>query len=75
MSTLRRRLYRCPNTGLSVQSYACIKTADGAYEVLTCNICQGVHFIDPAISKVLREDKEAETARARPRLTVVIRNS
>jgi len=75
MSTLRRRLYRCPNTGLPVQSYACIKTADGAYEVLTCNICRGVHFIDPATSKVLREDKEAETARARPRLTVVIRNS
>jgi hypothetical protein len=78
MSTLVHRLYRCPNTSLRVQSYACIKTADGAYEVVTCNICRGVHLIDPATGKALGEDKEAkvsETARARPRLTVAVRNS
>jgi hypothetical protein len=73
MSTLMHRLYRCPNTGLRVQSYACIKTADGAYEVATCTICRGVHLIDPATGKVLA--KASETARARPRLTVAARNS
>ncbi len=64
MSTLMHRLYRCPNTGLTVQSYACIKTADGAYEVVTCTICRGVHLIDPATGRVLGEDKEAKVSEA-----------
>lgn len=72
MPPLMHRLYRCPNTGLRVESYACIKTADGAYEVVTCNICRVVHLIDRATGKVVGE---AETARARPRLTVAARNS
>jgi hypothetical protein len=66
---------RCPNTGLAAQSYACIKTADGAYEVLTCNFCRDVHFIDLATGKVLREDNEAETTEPGRRLRVAIRNS
>jgi len=72
MSTLMHRLYRYPNTGVRVQSYACIKTADGAYEVVTCNVCRGVHLVDRATGSVLGEDKDAkvsEMARARPRLT------
>jgi hypothetical protein len=75
MSPLMRRSYRCPNTGLPAQSFACIKSADGAYEVVTCNICRGVHFIDLATGKLLREDKEAEAVTARPRLRVAARNS
>ncbi len=75
MSPLMHRLYRCPNTGLRVESYVCIKTADGAYEVVTYNICRVVHLIDRATGKVLGEGAEAETARARPRLTVAVRNS
>jgi hypothetical protein len=58
MSTLMHRSYRCPNTGLRVQSYACIKTADGAHEVVTCNICRSVHLIDLTTGKVLGEDKK-----------------
>jgi hypothetical protein len=78
MSTLMHRLYRCPNTGVRVQSYACIKTADDAYEIVTCNICRGVHLIDRASGRMLSEDEDAkvsEMAKARPRLTVVVRNS
>jgi hypothetical protein len=60
MSTLMQRSYRCPNTGLRVQSYACIKTADGAYEVVTCNVCRDVHWIEPVTGKVLAEDKDTK---------------
>ena len=77
MLTLMHRLYRCPNMGVRVQSYACIKTADGVYEVVTCTICRGVHLIDRASGRVLGEDKDArvsEMVRARPRLTLVVRN-
>jgi hypothetical protein len=78
MSTLMHRVYRCPNTGVRVQSYACIKTVDGVYEVVTCNICRGVHLIDRASGGVLGGDKDAkvsEMTRARPRLKLVVRNS
>ena len=75
MSTLMRRLYRCPNTGLRVESYACIKIADDAYEILTCNVCKDVHLLDRTTGKVLGEDKEAETDRAGRRLSVAVRNS
>jgi hypothetical protein len=78
MSTLMHRLYRCPNTGVRVQSYACIKTANDGYEIVTCNICRGVHLIDRASGRVLSEDEDAkvsEMAKARPRLMVVVRNS
>jgi hypothetical protein len=62
MSTLMHRLYRCPNTDLRVQSYACIKTADGAYELVTCNICKDVHLIDRTTGKVLGDDKDARVS-------------
>jgi hypothetical protein len=62
MSTLMRRLYRCPNTGLRVQSYACIKTADGAYEVVICTICRGVHLIDARTGTVLGDEKDARVS-------------
>jgi hypothetical protein len=64
MSTLMHRSYRCPKTGLRVQSYACIKTSDGAYEVVTCIICRGVHLIEPATGKVLGEAKDAKVSEA-----------
>ena len=78
MSTLMHRVYRCPNAGVRVQSYACIKTADGVYEVVTCTICKRGHLIDRASGRVLGEDKDtkvSEMARVRPRLTLVVRNS
>jgi hypothetical protein len=45
-----------------VESYACIKTADGAYEVVTCTICRGVHLIDQATGRVFGEDKDAKVS-------------
>jgi hypothetical protein len=47
-----------------VQSYACIRTSDGAYEVVTCTICRGVHVIDLVTGKVLGEDKETKVSEA-----------
>jgi hypothetical protein len=64
MSILMHRLYRCPNTGLRVQSYACIRTSDGAYEVVTCTICRGVHLIDPATGRAFDEDNNANVSEA-----------
>ena len=64
MSTLMQRSYRCPNTGLRVQSYACIRTSDGAHEVVTCTICRGVHLIDPATGRALGEDKDTKVSEA-----------
>jgi hypothetical protein len=64
MSTLMHRLYRCPNTGLRVQSYACIKTAHGAYEVVTCTICRGVHLIDARTGEVFGDEKDARVSDA-----------
>jgi hypothetical protein len=60
MSPLMHRFYRCPNTALRVQSFACIQTSDGAYAVVACTICRGVHLIDRATGKVLGEDKDAK---------------
>src|SRR5262249_51523737 len=50
------------NTGVRVQSYACIKTADDAYEIVTCNICRGVHLIDRASGRMLSEDEDAKVS-------------
>jgi hypothetical protein len=47
-----------------VQSYACIRTSDGAYEVVTCTICKGVHLIDPATGRVLGEEEDAKVSEA-----------
>jgi len=56
------RLYRCPKTGVRVQSYACIKAADDAYEIVTCNICRGVHLIDARTGKVASEESDARVS-------------
>jgi hypothetical protein len=53
--------YRCPKTGLRVQSYSPKKTADGAYEVVVCIICGGVHLLVPATGKVLGEYKDKDS--------------
>jgi hypothetical protein len=67
MSTLMHRSYRRPNTGLRVQSYACIRTSDGAYEVVACTICKSVHWIDPATGSVLDEKEDAKVSAAMQR--------
>jgi len=54
--------YRCPNSGLRVQSYARVKTGDGAYEVVTCTICRGVHLVDARTGKVVSEQSDARVS-------------
>jgi hypothetical protein len=55
--------YRCPDSGLRVQSYARVKTADGDYEVVTCTICRGVHLIDARTGKVVSKENDARLSR------------
>ena len=46
-----------------MQSYARVKTGDGAYEVVTCTICRGVHLIDARTGKVVSEENDARVSR------------
>jgi hypothetical protein len=50
--------YRCPDMGLLVQSRASTRTSDGAYDVVACALCGGVHLINWATGKTLGEAEE-----------------
>lgn len=47
-------LYRCPNTGRTVQGL----TAEDTCEALTCLACRRLHFVNPATGKVLGADDD-----------------
>lgn len=51
-------LYRCPNTGDTVQSFVAEEVDPDVYQQITCIICQQVHFVNPTTGKVLGEDEE-----------------
>jgi hypothetical protein len=56
-------VYRCPATGMNVQGWiADPPTGGGAhtYESVTCLACAQVHLVNPANSRVLGADSEAE---------------
>jgi hypothetical protein len=59
-------MYRCPDTGFRVPSFASTKTSDGAYEVVSCIICGQVHLVDPATRKVLGQDNDRPAKVLRP---------
>lgn len=50
-------IFRCPNTGLSVQG---LTKDDGdkdyTFEAILCTACQRVHWINPKTGKLLGED-------------------
>jgi hypothetical protein len=51
-------LYRCPNTGQTVQGFAAEEISEDAYEGMTCLACRQLHFVNPTTGKVLGEDAD-----------------
>ncbi len=53
-------LYRCPNTGKTVQGFSAEDVSDepDTYETVTCLACRQVHLINPSTGKVLGEDDD-----------------
>ena len=52
-------LYRCPNTGQTVQGWSAEEvTDDDAYESVTCLACTRVHLINPKTGKILGEEED-----------------
>jgi hypothetical protein len=56
---MRPFLYRCPNTGQTVQGFTAEETPDEyAYEAITCLACRQTHFVNSTTGKVLGEDAD-----------------
>jgi hypothetical protein len=53
-------LYRCPNTGDNVQSWAADDPDDDdlTYVQVTCLACTQAHLVNPKTGKVLGSDEE-----------------
>jgi hypothetical protein len=52
-------LYRCPNTGQTVQGFSAEETLDeDAYESIPCLACRLLHFVNTTTGKVLGEDND-----------------
>jgi hypothetical protein len=53
-------LYRCPITGLNVQSFAAEEIEDDSetFEAVPCTACGRVHLVDPKSGRVLGIEKE-----------------
>jgi hypothetical protein len=50
-------LYRCPNTGQTVQGFTAEEMPKDTYEAITCLACRRNHFVNPT-GKVLGEDDD-----------------
>ncbi len=54
-------LYRCPNTGLNVQSWVADDPTERdkeTYETVACAVCTRLHVVNPATGKVLGADDD-----------------
>jgi hypothetical protein len=54
-------LYRCPNTGLNVQSWVADDPTEGGketHETVTCTACTRLHVVNPATGRVLGADDD-----------------
>ena len=54
-------LYRCPNTGQSVQGWIAddpTDLGDNAYETLICTACTRLHLVNPKTGRVVGTDEE-----------------
>ncbi len=51
-------IFKCPRTGLNVQTYLAKEAAEGArrYEVVTCPACTQFHFVNKSTGKLLGKD-------------------
>jgi hypothetical protein len=54
-------LFRCPNTGSSVQGWLAEDVSEideGTYQSMTCLACQQLHLVNPKTGKVLGDLEE-----------------
>jgi hypothetical protein len=53
-------LYRCPNTGKTVQGYSpdAEEVPDDIYESVTCLACRQIHLVNPTTGKIVGSDDE-----------------
>jgi hypothetical protein len=55
-------LFRCPNTGLSVQGWfaddGSENGSNGTYEMVSCLACAQMHFVNPKTGKTLGVEEE-----------------
>jgi hypothetical protein len=51
-------LYKCPNTGQTVQGHAAEEISEDAYKAITCLACRQNHFVNPTTGRVLGEDDD-----------------
>jgi len=64
INAMRPFLYRCPATGLSVQSFVADAAPDDdaangeSYESVTCIACKLTHLVNPKSGKVLGADSD-----------------
>lgn len=52
-------LYRCPHTGLTVQSWLADEQdppEDATYETVSCTACSRLHLVNPKTGRVLGAD-------------------
>jgi hypothetical protein len=51
-------LYRCPNTGKTVQGFSAEEVDDDTYTSITCLACRQVHLVNQRTGKVVGESDE-----------------
>ncbi len=56
----RTFLYRCPNTGQTVQGWSAdeVTKQDDTYQLFACIACTRVHLVNLKTGKVLGEDED-----------------
>ena len=55
-------VYRCPNTGQTVQGCTAEEMPKDVYESIRCLACGQLHFVNPTTGKVLGEDDDRKLA-------------
>jgi hypothetical protein len=51
-------LYRCPNTGQTVQGFSAEELPEDTYESIPCLACRLLHFVNTTTGKVLGDDDD-----------------
>jgi hypothetical protein len=54
-------VFRCPNTGYSVQGWIADDPTEGGaetYEPIICTLCTRTHMVNPSTGKVLGSDED-----------------
>jgi hypothetical protein len=61
MGAMANLVFICPQTGMNVQLWLADEAGPGprcTYEIVICNACSRIHFIDPSTGKLFGAQKE-----------------